>query len=595
MTTNQFLAEWALRSSILIVSGALLLRGLCVKDASIRLAAWVGILCGSLLLPVLTPILPAIPITHELLTISAPERREIRSLTAQPDALIHSYDPAPTPAAPVVRRARDFASFRWQRAALSLYFLGTGVLLMRLLGGLLLTRRLSLASRATGRTIEGIKIRESDRVTTPVALGVTRPVILLPDDWRLWERAKLEVVLAHECSHVRRKDPLVQLLSAIHRAMLWFSPLSWFLHQRIVRVAEEASDDAAIAFTHDRASYAEVLLEFVQRAARVADWRALDPQSVAMARHGRMDARISRILDSTSLSRGLTRWSLLAILVLGVPLTVVVAASQAPVAPVAPASPVAPPTPAAPQSPPAPTSPQAPLAPAAPSAFERITSVDGSAVQTRTASRAGDSIRRYMIVSGDSMTGSWDSDYPSQYTELRKKYGPKFVWFSKGGNDYVVTDAGVLEELHEAMAPQNEVNRMQGEVNRLQDTVNQHQADVNRAQGEVNAIQDRANRRQNLINELQNAQGNDDLIRKLEDALAQLRPNRSEVGDQESANREQGKVNAMQERVNQEQSKVNEQQGKVNRAQEKVSEQLQGRVEAILESALRRHVARQIE
>jgi beta-lactamase regulating signal transducer with metallopeptidase domain len=594
MTTSQFLAEWALRSSILIVSGALLLRALCVKDASIRLAAWVGMLCGSLLLPMLTPVLPGIPLKDTPLTTSAPERWEARTLTAQPNALVQPYDLAPTPAAAVVRSAREFASFRWQGAALTLYFLGTAVLLVRLLGGLLLSRRLSLASRATGRTIAGIEIRESDRVTTPVALGVTRPVILLPDDWRLWERAKLEVVLAHECSHVRRKDPLVQLLSAIHRAMLWFSPLSWFLHQRIVRVAEEASDDAAVAFTHDRASYAEVLLEFVQRATGAADWRALDPQSVAMSRRGKMDARISRILDSTSLSRGLTRGSLLAILVLGVPLTLVVAASQVPVAPAAPATPVAVRTPAAPQSPPAPAVPQTPVAPAAPSAFEGITSVDGSTVQTRTA-RAGDSIRRYMIVSGDSMTGSWDSDYPSQYTELRKKYGPKFVWFSKGGNDYVVTDAGVLEELHEAMAPQNEVNRMQGEVNRMQDTVNQHQADVNRAQGEVNAIQDRVNRRQDLINELQNAQGNDDLIRKLENALAQLRANRSEVGDQESANREQDKVNVMQERVNQEQSKVNEQQDKVNRAQEKVSQQLQGRVEAILESALPRHLARQIQ
>jgi hypothetical protein len=41
----QFLAEWALRSSILILSGALLLWALRVKDASIRLAAWTAMLC----------------------------------------------------------------------------------------------------------------------------------------------------------------------------------------------------------------------------------------------------------------------------------------------------------------------------------------------------------------------------------------------------------------------------------------------------------------------------------------------------------------------------------------------------------------------
>jgi hypothetical protein len=53
MTTIQFLTEWALRSSILILSGALLLWALRVKDPSIRSGAWTAILCGSLAIPAL--------------------------------------------------------------------------------------------------------------------------------------------------------------------------------------------------------------------------------------------------------------------------------------------------------------------------------------------------------------------------------------------------------------------------------------------------------------------------------------------------------------------------------------------------------------
>ena len=137
-----------------------------------------------------------------------------------------------------------------------------------------------------------------------MTLGIARPAIVLPGDWREWDGAKLDAVLAHERSHIRRHDPAVQLLSAIHRALLWHSPLSWFLHRRIVRVAEEASDDAAVAVTRDRASYAEVLLDFMQRGVRGASW-----QGVPMARYGRPDERIHRILDGTALSRGVTRWS----------------------------------------------------------------------------------------------------------------------------------------------------------------------------------------------------------------------------------------------------------------------------------------------
>jgi hypothetical protein len=170
---------------------------------------------------------------------------------------------------------------------------------------------------------ERIEIRESDRIAAPVTLGIWRPAILLPADWREWNAAKLDAVLAHERSHVKRYDPAVQLLSALHRALLWHSPLSWFLHKRIVRVAEEASDDAALAVTSDRPFYAEVLLEFMQRRRRRASW-----VGVPMARYGRPDQRIHRILDGTALSRGVTRWSLAGIFVLGAPLAYLVAAAN---------------------------------------------------------------------------------------------------------------------------------------------------------------------------------------------------------------------------------------------------------------------------
>lgn len=62
MTTLQFLAGWALRSSALILGGTLLLWALRVKDPSIRLAAWTLMLCGSIAIPALTAALPKAPI-----------------------------------------------------------------------------------------------------------------------------------------------------------------------------------------------------------------------------------------------------------------------------------------------------------------------------------------------------------------------------------------------------------------------------------------------------------------------------------------------------------------------------------------------------
>jgi beta-lactamase regulating signal transducer with metallopeptidase domain len=162
--------------------------------------------------------------------------------------------------------------FNWARSAVIMYVLVALALLIRLCIGLAIGLRLLRSSSATGQATEGIDIRESDRVASPVALGIVRPAIVLPSDWREWHSPKLDAVLAHERSHILRHDPVVQLLSAIHRAMLWYSPLSWFLHKRIVRAAEEASDDAAVAVTRDRALYAEVLLDFMQRGGPRTNW-----------------------------------------------------------------------------------------------------------------------------------------------------------------------------------------------------------------------------------------------------------------------------------------------------------------------------------
>jgi multidrug efflux system membrane fusion protein len=314
MIAIQFLR--ALRSSILILCGAALLRAFRVKDASIRLAAWTAMLFSSLAIPALTVALPDLPLIIPRATagpVKVPQVAD-EALLKPPSALDASV---------AKRSAVTAKPFDWAYAVLLIYTVVAGAFLLRLCLGLLLSLRILRDSRPAGLAIARAEIRESDRLAAPVTLGILRPAIVLPADWPQWSLAKRDAVLAHEASHIRRFDPAVQLLSAMHRALLWYSPLSWFLHSRIVRMAEEASDDAALSVNGDRASYAEFLLEFMQRGVRPANWLG-----VPMARYSRPDQRIHRILDGTKLSRGVTRWSLAAILAIGSPVAYVVAAAN---------------------------------------------------------------------------------------------------------------------------------------------------------------------------------------------------------------------------------------------------------------------------
>jgi len=315
MNALNFLAEWAVRSSLLIGIAATALWALRVKDPSVRLAAWTAVLAGSFLIPVMSASLPMLPMPPVHVTQAAPAVVPILTVPIA-DAVGHATLVAST------RQTPSSAPFDWAMAGLILYAAIALAMLLRLGIGLLGSLRLLRRSNATERD----NIRESERIAAPVTLGFVRPSIVLPQDWREWDPAKLDAVLAHERSHIERRDPIVQLASAIHRSLLWFSPFAWFLHSCIVRTAEEASDDAGVCAIQDRASYAELLLDFVQRGVRV---RSIQGVGVPMARYGRADRRIHRILDSTVLSRGLTKRALATIVLIGLPLAYVVATAKA--------------------------------------------------------------------------------------------------------------------------------------------------------------------------------------------------------------------------------------------------------------------------
>ena len=126
-------------------------------------------------------------------------------------------------------------------------------------------------------------------------MGVLRSTILLPAGWREWDDAKLDAVVAHEVSHVARRDALTQRLSLLHRAIFWFSPLAWWLDRRLADLAEQASDEAALTCGADRKDYATTLLGFFE-ALHAAPGRVWW-QGVAMAKAGQAEKRVERILS----------------------------------------------------------------------------------------------------------------------------------------------------------------------------------------------------------------------------------------------------------------------------------------------------------
>lgn len=96
----------------------------------------------------------------------------------------------------------------------------------------------------------------------PAVLWAPRSLVLLPADFaRDGDRARIRMVLAHECTHLRRLDPLWSLLAEIAAALLWFHPLAWLALPRFRLDQELACDERTLrADDADASAYAHTLL-----------------------------------------------------------------------------------------------------------------------------------------------------------------------------------------------------------------------------------------------------------------------------------------------------------------------------------------------
>ncbi len=102
-------------------------------------------------------------------------------------------------------------------------------------------------------------IFQSENVVSPFVLGMIKPKIYLP--FALSEQ-NMEQVIAHEQSHIRRRDHLWKPLGFFLLSLHWFNPLMWLGYVLLCRDIELACDEKVIKelSTEQRADYSEALL-----------------------------------------------------------------------------------------------------------------------------------------------------------------------------------------------------------------------------------------------------------------------------------------------------------------------------------------------
>ncbi len=159
-----------------------------------------------------------------------------------------------------------------------------------------------------GRRVE---LLSNPTCAMPMAWGLWRVRLLLPDQAADWPPGQRRDVPLHELGHIKRWDCQSQLLAQLACALYWFNPLGWIAVRRMQIERERACDDMVVNTGADAASYARHLLQSVSTIPMLR----LVGAAVAMARPSTLEERLRAILDARRNRRALTaRGSLVTIL-----------------------------------------------------------------------------------------------------------------------------------------------------------------------------------------------------------------------------------------------------------------------------------------
>src|SRR5262249_17322745 len=146
------------------------------------------------------------------------------------------FDAAPNPVGPSLN------GFDWKVALLLAWIAGAFAVMARLVAGtargLLFTRRGGGGGKLWGLFVRGlgsrlrlrrrVRLFKTERISMPMTWGLTRSTVLLPKEANNWSMECRWIVMAHELTHIKRRDCLMQALAQLACAVYWFNPLVWF-------------------------------------------------------------------------------------------------------------------------------------------------------------------------------------------------------------------------------------------------------------------------------------------------------------------------------------------------------------------------------
>jgi len=108
-----------------------------------------------------------------------------------------------------------------------------------------------------------IKTRVSNKICSPLMVGIIRPTLILPK--REMTEEQLHNILLHETTHLKRNDILYKWIVSIVKCIHWFNPVIYFIARQVNAECEISCDMAVIKkmSNTEEKSYIETILSLL--------------------------------------------------------------------------------------------------------------------------------------------------------------------------------------------------------------------------------------------------------------------------------------------------------------------------------------------
>ena len=119
----------------------------------------------------------------------------------------------------------------------------------------------------------GVRLWSAPGLVCPVAFGIVRPTIVLPEKFeQRFTQEQQDVMLTHELAHLVARDPLWYWLADLACALLWWHPIVWWARRQLHNNSELAADEATAILPDGPNTLAECLVGLGKELSGLRNW-----------------------------------------------------------------------------------------------------------------------------------------------------------------------------------------------------------------------------------------------------------------------------------------------------------------------------------